>query len=102
MIDNVVKNTRISWEAVQEAMKRLQAKGRFVHVISHQNGWAVVKEGARRATYVCTHKSDAIHRARALVQAGAAAYLIIHKTDGSVETREDAPGDEAGITSHSN
>lgn len=102
MVDNAVKNTRFSWEAVQKAMKNLQAKGRSVHVISHQNGWAVTKEGACKATYVCTHKSDAVHRARALVKAGAAAYLIVHKTDGSVETWEDAPGDETGITSRSN
>jgi Uncharacterized protein conserved in bacteria (DUF2188) len=102
MVDNTVEDARISWEAVQEQMKSLQSKGRPVHVISHQNGWAVTKEGACKATHVFTQKIDAVRRAQGLVKAGAGAYLIVHKTDGSIEKWEDCPQEEAGITSHSN
>jgi len=91
MEDNAVKEWRISRQAVLEKMKSVQAKGRPVHVISHQDGWAVTKEGACRAMHIFARKVDAVQRAQALVKQGAAAYLIVHKEDGSIETWEGIP-----------
>ena len=91
MVDNAVKERRISREAVLEEMKSVRSKGRPVHVISHQDGWAVTKEGACRATRIFARKTDAVQHAQALVKQGAAAYLIVHKEDGSIATWDGIP-----------
>ena len=99
MVNNAVKKGRIAREAVLKEMKSVQSKGRPVHVISHEHGWAVTKEGACRAAHIFVRKVDAVQRARALVKQGAAAYLIVHTEDGSIETVEGLPQEEACMTS---
>ena len=102
MPDIAVAEKRLSREALKESIKFVQSLGRPVHVISHHTGWAVTKAGARRATQVYACKEDAVRRAQAMVKAGTADYLVVHKTDGSVETWEGSVLEAAGIIAHSN
>lgn len=53
------------------------------HVVSHPNGWAVRKEGAKRANNVYPVKEKAVKRGSQLAEA-AGGKLIIHRKDGEV------------------
>lgn len=101
MIDKAVKEKHLARKSVQESMEFVQSLGRPVHVISRQKGWAVLKAGASRATQVYARKEDAVQRAQVMVQAGAAAYLVVHKVDGSVETWEGSILEKAGLIARS-
>jgi len=100
MEDNTSSKGRILREAVKEKMQSVRSAGRPVHVISHKDGWAVTKEGAYKAAKIFPKKVDAVHRAQALVKQGAAAYLIVHKKDGSIERLEGTPKRKRDDISH--
>ncbi len=102
MPDIAGEEKRLSRADIKESIQFVQSLGRPVHVISHHKGWAVTKAGACRATQVYARKEDAVQRAQAMVKAGTAAYLVVHKTDGSVETWEGSVLEAAGIIAHSN
>ncbi|MES2410273.1 MAG: DUF2188 domain-containing protein [Bacteroidota bacterium] len=53
------------------------------HIVKRDNGWAVKKEGAQRATKIYDTKDKAITGAQKEKKAGS--DLIIHKKDGSIE-----------------
>jgi uncharacterized protein YdaT len=55
-----------------------------VHIISHERGWSVQREGAKRATSVCGTKSDAIKQGREIARKSNG-ELIIHTKEGRIE-----------------
>lgn len=55
------------------------------HVVPHDEGWAVEREGASRATSVHGTKSEAVTAGRERAKAGAAGRLVVHRQDGTVQ-----------------
>lgn len=57
------------------------------HVVpTEDGGWAVKREGAKRALAKISTKSDAINRGRDLAKSGGLSQLKIHKQDGKFQT----------------
>ena len=56
------------------------------HVVPLGNGWAVKKEGEKRATIITTRQSDAIDYARKLAQSERS-ELVIHGRNGKIRDR---------------
>jgi uncharacterized protein YdaT len=54
-----------------------------VHVVPSKDGWAVKKEGAKRASVVKSTKSSAVKAANNL---GNAVRIVVHKKDGTIQT----------------
>ena len=55
------------------------------HVVPHDEGWAVEREGASRATSVHGTKSEAVTSARERAKAGASGRLVVHRQDGTIQ-----------------
>lgn len=55
------------------------------HVVPHDEGWAVEKEGASRATSVHSVKAEAVKAGRERAKAGASGRLVIHRQDGTIQ-----------------
>lgn len=55
------------------------------HVVPHEEGWAVKKNGAERASSLHATKDEAIERGRELARP-AAGQLIVHRQDGTIQT----------------
>lgn len=55
------------------------------HVVPHDEGWAVEKEGAARASSVHATKAEATKTGRERAKAGASGRLVIHRQDGTVQ-----------------
>jgi hypothetical protein len=60
-----------------------------VHVIKRGTHWAVLKEGAKRASRLTKSKQTAISHASKVAGAG---VVVVHKADGSIER-----WDKAGV-----
>lgn len=58
------------------------------HVRARDDGWAVVKEGADRATRVLDTKAEAVEVAREIAS-NQGSKLVIHRQDGSVQETRD-------------
>ena len=56
------------------------------HVVPRDNGWAVRKEGASRASKIFTTQADAVKYARELAQKEKA-ELYVHRRDGTIRER---------------
>lgn len=57
-----------------------------VHVIKRDEGWAIKKEGASRATRIYKSKAEAVEKAQKFKKSG---YdLVIHNKDGSIQRWE--------------
>lgn len=54
-----------------------------VHVVPSKDGWAVKKEGAKRASVVTPTKGSALKAANSLK---AAVRVVVHKKDGTIQT----------------
>ena len=54
-----------------------------IHVVPHQDGWAVKREGAERASSLHENKSDAVEAGRDLAK-NAKGELRIHRRDGVI------------------
>lgn len=63
------------------------ANRRNVHVVPRDTGWAVVREGAKRASEVTGTQADAVAAARSLAQAGKG-ELLIHGENGRIRARD--------------
>lgn len=61
-----------------------QARATF-HVVPHEDGWAVQKEGNERATSVHATKDEALEQARTLAKDQEPSQLIVHKKDGTIQ-----------------
>lgn len=57
---------------------------RDYHVVPHQDGWAVRREGSDRASSVHDTKQEALQNGRGLAQ-GARVELVIHGQDGQIQ-----------------
>lgn len=55
------------------------------HVVPREEGWAITKEGAARATSLHDTKSDAVDAARELAKEQVPSTLVIHKKDGTIQ-----------------
>ena len=53
------------------------------HVVKRESGWAVKKEGAKRANRIYSTKEEAVRGAQKLKEKGS--DIVIHKRDGSIE-----------------
>lgn len=53
-----------------------------VHVVPSKDGWAVKKEGAKRATVVKSTKDGAVKAANSIKSAE---RVVIHKKDGTIQ-----------------
>ena len=82
------------FEKVKELIRSVHSNGKWVHVISHKNRWAVLREGASRADRIFTSKVDAIIRARSFLENGRATDVAIHKEDGTIESWEKLDDEE--------
>lgn len=58
------------------------------HVMPRDDGWAVVKEGADRATRVLETKAEAVEVGREIAS-NQGSKLVIHRQDGSVQETRD-------------
>lgn len=54
-----------------------------VHVVPTQNGWAVKKEGATRASSVSPTKAEALKAAHSIKSAD---KIVVHKKDGTIQS----------------
>jgi poly(hydroxyalkanoate) granule-associated protein len=55
------------------------------HVVPHDEGWAVEKEGASRATSVHSTKAKAVSDGRERAKSGDSGRLVIHRQDGTIQ-----------------
>ena len=55
------------------------------HVTPHEDGWAVQREGAERATSVHDTKKEAVTSGREEAKKTLPGQLIVHKQDGSIQ-----------------
>jgi uncharacterized protein YdaT len=54
------------------------------HVVPHQNGWAVLREGGERASVVTETKEQAFERAREIAQREGGG-VVIHGENGRIQ-----------------
>lgn len=57
------------------------------HVAPHEDGWKVEAEGTGRAASVHGTKDDALAAARDLAKAGEPSQVVVHRMDGTIQTR---------------
>lgn len=57
-----------------------------VHVVPKDEGWAVQKQGAGKATSVHETKSEAVEKAKEVAKKAPTGQVIIHKKDGTIQT----------------
>lgn len=55
------------------------------HVVPHEEGWAVEKEGGSRATSVHGTKAEAVSAGRDLAKSAAPGRLVLHRQDGTIQ-----------------
>lgn len=55
------------------------------HVVPHDEGWAVEKEGASRATSVHGTKAEAVSAGRERAKSGVSGRLVVHRQDGTIQ-----------------
>ncbi len=77
------RKTTISHSKIRQAFKKALADyGKNIHVISRSPGWAVVKEGAGRASKVFPERRSAIRYARKINKEG---KVFVHRKNGLLE-----------------
>lgn len=63
------------------AKRTTSNKGRKIHVISRNGGWAVKSEGAARASKIYKTKDAAVSGAK---RSSKGRDVVVHKKDGSI------------------
>ncbi|SFG56748.1 Uncharacterized protein YdaT [Halobacillus alkaliphilus] len=58
------------------------------HVVSHEDGWAVQAEDAKKPSNVYEDKNEAVSRAKEVAE-NKGTQVIIHKKDGSIQEKTD-------------
>lgn len=61
------------------------------HVVPHEDGWAVRKPGADRASAVLPTQSEAIDRAREILENTGGGELTIHNREGVIRDSDTVP-----------
>lgn len=57
------------------------------HVVPHEKGWAVQRDGANRPSYVFDTKSEALSKGAEIAR-NQKVNLVVHKQDGTIERHE--------------
>lgn len=70
---------------LKERTRTISKKG--IHVVPHEGGWAVKREGAIRASSVHDRKADALESARDLSRKNRV-EVVIHGKDGKIQDRD--------------
>lgn len=65
--------------------QKTAATATVYHVVPHEEGWAVKRESAERATSVHDTKKEAVSSGRNDARAHVPSQLIVHKQDGTVQ-----------------
>lgn len=63
------------------AKKATNSKGKKIHVISRNGGWAVKTEGASRASKIYSTQAAAVNGAK---KSSKGRDVVVHKKDGSI------------------
>ncbi|WP_082236043.1 DUF2188 domain-containing protein [Halobacillus massiliensis] len=71
----------------EEDSSRPELMDKGEHVVSHEDGWAVQTEDAKRPSNVYDNKQDAVERAEEIAK-NKGTKVIIHKKDGSVQKQK--------------
>ncbi len=74
--------------APKKTTKKAEAKASdtpVYHVVPHDEGWAVEKEGSTRATSVHGTKSEAVKSGRERAKSGDTGRLVVHRQDGTIQ-----------------
>ena len=78
-----------SASAPKAAPKKTKAAAASVdtvyHVVPHDEGWAVEKEGASRASSVHGNKKEAVGAGRDLAKGSEPSRLVVHRQDGTIQ-----------------
>jgi uncharacterized protein YdaT len=61
--------------------------GKDRHVVPHDEGWAVKKPGAERASDILPTQSEAVDRAREIAR-GTGGEVVIHRPDGTIRDKD--------------
>jgi uncharacterized protein YdaT len=64
-------------------MERSYNMGKRVHVVPHQDGWAVKREGAERASSVHSTQKEALEAGRPIAEREKT-ELVTHGTNGKI------------------
>lgn len=67
---------------IEQFTKAASTPSGRVHVVPSKDGWAVKKEGSKRASSIQTTKAGAIKAATSIKSAD---RIIVHKKDGTIE-----------------
>ena len=68
---------------VKDFNKALRKGSKINHVVKHEDGWAVKKSGARRASKVFSTRDAAINNARGMARKSRSG-VVIHGRDGRI------------------
>lgn len=60
--------------------------GKNIHVVPHDDGWAIKKEGNQRASSICDTKKEAQKIATEFAKSEKS-ELIVHNKDGKISTK---------------
>lgn len=63
-------------------MAKNSTSGKRAHIVKRESGWAVKKEGAKKASKLYKTQADAIQGAQVLKKTGS--DVVVHKRDGSI------------------
>jgi poly(hydroxyalkanoate) granule-associated protein len=79
---------------VEELTARLETKlaagaaaseRKVYHVATHDDGWKIEVEGAKRATSTHATKDEAVDAARTLAQNNEPSQVVVHRMDGTIQ-----------------
>lgn len=71
--------------APAEAAEATETEETILHVVPHEEGWAVMQEGAEPALSIHETKKEAVSAGRQEAKAHAPSELVVHKQDRSVQ-----------------
>jgi hypothetical protein len=65
------------------------------HIVPHEKGWAIRREGCRRASSVHSSQREALERARHYASKHAPSDVIVHDKEGEIRETRSIPEDYA-------
>jgi poly(hydroxyalkanoate) granule-associated protein len=84
-VDALVKVLDKNGAAKAEVEAEVNVERTTYHVVPREEGWAITKEGAARATSLHDTKNEAVDAARELAREQVPSMLVIHKKDGTIQ-----------------
>jgi len=86
MAKNIVKSSTVSSNKIRTAFQATIKSKNSVHVISHVDGWAVKREGTKRASRVYPEQSTALSKAKDIAKQSGN-YVVVHGKDGKIQNK---------------